>query len=70
MLCQRNDARPAMPIAGRALQIPKRNRIDASGSRRFTGKSRSTTVPQLSQAIINQRCFDVRAAAIFGQNHT
>src|SRR5262245_29950349 len=29
-------------------------RIDASGSRGFTRKSRSTTVPQLSQAIINQ----------------
>src|SRR5262249_58929656 len=45
-------------------------RIDASGSRGFTRKSKSTTVLQLSQAIINQWCFDVSAAEIFGQNQT
>jgi hypothetical protein len=26
------------------------------------------TVPQLSHAMINQQCFEVRAAAIVGQN--
>jgi len=45
-------------------------RMEASGSRGFTRKSKSTTVPQLSQAIINQWCFDMSAAVIFGQNQT
>ncbi len=43
-------------------------RIDASG-RRFTRKSKSTTVPQLSHAITSQWCFDVSAAATVGQLH-
>jgi hypothetical protein len=44
-------------------------RTEASGSRGLTRKSKSTTVPQLSQAITNQWCFEVSAEAIFGQNH-
>ena len=42
----------------------------ASGSRGLTLKSKSTTVPQLSQLITSQWCFETSAAAIFGQNHT
>ena len=47
----------------------KAKRMDASGSRGFTRKSKSTTVPQLSQLMTSQ-CFEVSAAAIFGQNQT
>jgi len=68
MLRQRDNARATMPIAARTLNIAQRN---ADRRFRIAGlKSKSTTVPQLSQAIVNQRCFDVRAAAIFGQNQT
>ena len=44
-------------------------RTEASGSRGFTRKSKSTTVPQLSHAIISQGCFEVSAAQILGQDH-
>ena len=54
VLRQRNDARTAMPIAAQALHIPQATLTDASGSRGFTRKSKSITVPQLSQLIINQ----------------
>ena len=68
MLRQRDNVRATMPIAARTLNIAQRN---ADRRFRIAGlKSKSTTVPQLSQAIVNQRCFDVRAAAIFGQNQT
>jgi hypothetical protein len=53
-----------MPIAARALQIA---RTEASGSRGLTRKSRSTTVPQLSQ--LKPMMFRNSAAAILGQNH-
>ncbi|MGB8613021.1 MAG: hypothetical protein WCD60_15495, partial [Pseudolabrys sp.] len=36
----------------------------------LTRKSRSTTVPQLSQAMTSHGCFAVIAAVTFGQNHT
>jgi len=42
--------------------------MDASGSRNFMRRQRSSvTVPQLSQAITSQWCFDVSAAAISSQ---
>ena len=43
--------------------------MEASGSGGFTRKSKSTTVPELSQTKINQM-LEVSAAAIFGQNQT
>lgn len=43
---------------------------EASGSRGLTRKSRSTTVPQLSQAMTSHGCFAVIAAVTFGQNYT
>ena len=39
---------------------------EASGSRGLTRKSRSTTVPQLSQAMTSHGCFAVIAAVTFG----
>ena len=59
-----------MTIAARAAHVAKATRIEASGSRGFTRKSKSTTVPQLSHAITSHGCFAVIAAAIFGQNQT
>jgi hypothetical protein len=41
---------------------PKATRIETSGSRGFTRKSKSTTVPQL-QLIADHECFAVIAAA-------
>jgi len=58
---------------GRCIAGPRTSssatRIEASGSRGFTRKSRSITVPQLSQAITSQWCFEVSAAAIVGHAH-
>jgi hypothetical protein len=51
---QGNDARPTVSIASGERTSRKATRIEASGSRGFTRKSKSTTVPQLSQAIISQ----------------
>jgi hypothetical protein len=52
MLRQRDNARATMPIAARTLNIAQRN---ADRRFRIAGlKSKSTTVPQLSQAIVNQ----------------
>jgi hypothetical protein len=44
-------------------------RMEASGSRGFTRRSRSTTLSQLSQAMTRQWCLETSAALIFGQNH-
>ena len=42
-------------------------RIEASGSRGFTRKYKSTTVPQLSQAITSHGCLAASAVLIIGQ---
>ena len=44
-------------------------RTEASGSRGFTRKSKSTKVPQLSHAMTSHGCLAMSAAAIVGQNH-
>src|SRR5262249_890086 len=44
-------------------------RMDASGSRGLTRRSKSITVPQLSQLITTQSSFAVSAEASLGQNH-
>jgi hypothetical protein len=43
-------------------------RMEASGSRGFTRRSKSTTVSQASQTMTSQWCFETSAAAILGQN--
>ena len=66
---QRRDASAAVTIATRAANVVSATRIETSGSRGFTRKSKSITVPQLWQVITSQWCFDVSAAAIVGHAH-
>ena len=56
-----------MPIATSAAHVAERNAHRRLRVARFHAQSKSTTVPQLSQTMISQWCFDVSAAAIFAQ---